>query len=285
MVKMSAVWDRTVEVINGRTAMLASIAALTLWLPSMLRDLFAYAAVGGAAPAGAPGSGASALWFVLSLVTAALTILGQLALIAVASDPATTRNDALRIAARRLPVAIGLALLLGLLVFVLLVPVVATIAAAWPDPEIAMMSLAVLGPFGILAPLSPETRAFVGLYLLVFALVMLWLAARLALLNPVIVNERIGVGSFARSFALTRGLTWKIVGLVILFAIVAGVVVLAAQSVVGIVFRLVLGVDNLALARLLTAAVLAAVTSAITIVWTTFLAQLYVATREAPHVG
>ena len=281
MVKMGTVWDRTVEVINGRTGMLASIAALTLWLPTVLREALAFVGIGGASPATAPAPGALGVLFVLSLVTAALTILGQLALIAVASDPVTTRGEALRIAGHRLPVATGLALLLALGVFVALVPVVVPIAAVMPNP-------AAMTPESMrtaMAGIAPGTRAFIGLYLLAFGVAMLWLSARLALLNPVLVNERAGTGSFARSFALTRGLVWKIVGLAILFGIVTLVVMFAAQSVVGIVFRLILGGDNLRLVALLTAAVVAVVSSAVTIVWTSFVAQLYVATRAAPAAG
>lgn len=281
MLKMGTVWDRTAEVINGRTASLAWIAGLTLWLPGVLRDVLVYATVGGAAPAAVPTGGTLTLLFIVSLIIGVVTIWGTLALIAVASDPATTRDEGLRIAARRLPLAIGLALLLGLVIFVLLVPAVAPIAAAVPNPA----AMTGEGMTTAMAGISAGTRAFVGLYLLAFGVLLIWLTARLAVLNPVVVNERIGVGSFARSFALTRGLTWKIVGLALLFLIVAAVVVLATRSVVGIVLRLILGGDNLSLVALLTAAVVAAVTAGLTIVWTCFVAQLYVAAREAPRAA
>ena len=281
MVRMGTVWDRAMEVINGRTGMLASIAVLTLWLPTMVRQAIGLAVGGDAGAATRPSGGVLGLMFALSLVTAALTILGQLALIAAASDPATDRGAAFRIAAARLPVAIGLALLLGLALFLALVPPALPIAAAVPNPA-AMTPQAFAA---VIAGMSAGARAFVSLYLLAFAAVMIWLVARLALLNPVIVNERAGIASFARSLALTRGLTWKIIGVSLLFGIVSLVVIAAVQSVIGILFRLLLGADNLGLVALLTGAAVTLATSAITIVWTSFVAQLYVATREAPAAG
>jgi len=261
--------------------MLVSIAALTLWLPTVVRTALALSVGGPAAAGGVPTPGVAGLLFLVSLVVGVVTIVGQLALIAAASDPATTRSEAFAIGARRLPLTLGLALLFALVVFVLLIPMMVPIAAAVANP-------AALTPQGMrtaMAGVSAGTRAFIGLYLLALVAVMLWLTARLALLNPVIVNERQGMRSFARSFALTRGLTWKIIGLAILFGIVSAVVVFATQSVVGIVFRLLLGADNAALVVLLTAAVVAVATSALTIVWTVFLAQLYVATRESHEAG
>jgi len=282
MVKMGTVWDRAVEVINGRTGMLASIAALTLWLPTVVRQAIGVAVVGGNGTAATPPtSGTLLLLFLLSLVTAALAILGQLALIAVASDPATTRAEAFRVAATRLPLAIGLSLLLALVVFALLVPGLVPVVAVLAHPG-AMSQQAMATA---MAGISPGSRAFMGLYILLLVAVMIWLTARLVLLNPVIVNEREGVASFARSFALTRGLTWKIIGLAILLLIVAAVVVLAVQSVTGILFRLLLGADNAGLVALLTTAAVAVATSAITIVWTCFVAQLYVAVRRTSAAG
>jgi hypothetical protein len=277
MVNMGTVWDRAVEVVNGRAAMLVSIAALTLWLPAVLLQAIGLVANGGA-PAGAgPAHDASVLPFLLSLIGAVLAILGQLALIAVASDPATTRAEALAIAGRRLPLAIGLVLLLALAVFVVLIPAVAPIVAAIPNP--AVMTAQTVD--ATIKGLAPGTRATINLYVFALVAVLIWLTARLALLNAVIVNERAGVRSFARSFALTRGLTWKIVGLLVLFGIVVLVVTLATQSVVGVLFGLLLGADNAGLRALLSTAVAAIVTSAITITWTAFLAQLYVAIRAS----
>ena len=280
-VKMSAVWDRAVEVMSGRTTMLVSIAALTLWLPTVVRTAMALSVGGPATAGGVPTPGTAGLLFLVAVVVAVVTIAGQLALIAAASDPATTRNEAFAIGFRRLPLTLGLALLFGLAIFVLLIPMVVPIAAAVANPA----ALTSDGMRTAMAGISAGTRGFLGIYFLVLVAIMLWLTARLALLNPVIVNERQGVRSFARSFALTRGLTWKIIGLAILFGVVSGVVILATQSVVGIVFRLLLGGDNAGLVLLLTTAVVAVATSAVTIVWTVFLAQLYVATREAHEAG
>jgi hypothetical protein len=163
--------------------------------------------------------------------------------------------------------------LLALVVFVLLIPAVAPLALAMPDA--AAMTPEVMG--AAIAGLGATTRGILVLYALALAAALIWLVARLVLLNPVVVNERAGVASIRRSFALTHGLTWKIIGLAILFLIVAGVVRLAARLVSGIVFGLALGDSNAGLAAMLAAAVVGAVTAGITIVWACFVAQLYLA--------
>lgn len=282
---MGDVWDRTMEVVSGRGRILTTIAVLLLWLPGVIRTAMAVWLTGAASPALTPAtagaSGSFGLLFVVALIAAGLGVIGQLALIAVASDPATTQAEAMRTGVRRFGPTIGITMLLSLAAFVLLIPMALPFVAAFA--HVASMTPDAMA--GAVGGIGAGSRAFVGLYAVALFCVGIWVVARLALLNAVIVNERLGVRSIARAFALTRGLAARIVGVMILAGIVVAVVMLAVQSVGGIAFRLILGSANMALADLMTVAATGVIGTALTVLWCCFIAQLYVAVhtvRAAP---
>lgn len=263
MIRMSAVWDRTVEVLSGRAGILAVIALLTVALPSIVQGLVA---------AGTTGS----TNLIGSVIAFLLTTWGSLAITAVGSDPAVSRSAGLRIGARAMPRTIVTLLILLLGATVLCLPGALLLmrsgydlAAAGRGDAAAAMANAQLGPFMI--------------YAVVVGLLLLWLCARLSLLFPVLVNEPVSIGAYRRSFALTRGLALRIIGVLLLFLIVASVIGIAVQTVFGTVFRLLLGAEQAQLATGLTAAVMSLVVTGLTVVQTVFVAQLYRATRGEPE--
>jgi hypothetical protein len=265
MIRMSAIWDRTQAVLAGRTGILATIALLTIALPSIVQ-----AAVAGAAPnAGFARS-------IIGIIVFALTLWGTLSITAVASDPARGQADGLAVGARAMLRAFGVMVVLGIVATVLLMPGIlllvgsgVDLAAAQRGDQAAAMANARLGP--------------AMLYLTVLLVVFLWVAARLALIYPVLVNEPVALGAIRRAFALTRGLAGRIVGVLILYLIVLSVALLAAQMVFGTVLRLVLGAEQATTAAILTAGVLALVIALFSVIQIVFAAQLYVAAREEPE--
>lgn len=265
MVRMGTVWDRAAEVLRGRANIMAPIAALAIFLPTVLSN--AVAAYGQPGPGAAPSAGASALGLVVSLVLLVASMWGQLALLAIATDPATTRQDAGRQATRRLPTALGVVLLLVAIFALLLLPVIVPLVQSglnMNDPQ-AMQAL------------PPGTAGFIGLYFLVFFIAAIVLGARLILLNPVILNERRGLGSIRRSFQLTRGMTWRIIGVILLFGVLLLVAMFAVQAVTALILRLMLGADALPTITFISTTAGAAVSTALTVVASAFTAQLYVA--------
>ncbi|TXC69817.1 hypothetical protein FSB78_01725 [Sphingomonas ginsenosidivorax] len=269
MVKMGNVWDRTVEVLNGRTGMIGSFALLGLFLPSVMRD--AYVA------AGTPGTiGFALIGLTLSMIALLAMIWAQLAIIAVATHPSTMRADAAHQGRARLGPAFGITMLLGLIAGLAALPPMIGLVLSGFDFAAASRGAATM------TPPSAGTAVFVSLYFLVYGLFVIWAVARLALLNAVILNERLGVGAIRRSFALTRGLTWRIIGVVVLFAIVLVVATAAAQAVTGVIFRLVLGASGKGLAAFLADVAGTLVTTGFSALAAVFTAQLYVATAGTP---
>lgn len=263
MVRMGDVWDRTTQVLSGRGGALATIAALTIFLPSVV-------SAGFTAYAGKANAETSAIGGLIGIVVALIAIWGQLVLIALSSDPATTTDGANAIARGRLLPAIGVALAIGVVFGVLLVPILVAVAATGLTPE--MMQA------GVMPTITPGIALFLALYGLAFLLFFLFFSARMALWTPVVVNERRGLGAIRRSFALTRGITFRVIGVVLLYLIVLLVAAGAARSVTGVVFGLILGHDAVATVTFLAAIAGSVVATALAVVAAVFTAQLYVAT-------
>lgn len=260
---MSAVWDRSVAVLQGRGGMLAGIAVPTIFIPTIVRA----AAQAYADPA---SPGVMLLVALVGIVAVMVTLWGHLAIIAAASDPAVLRGEALRMASRRLPVAIGM----GLLVFVVVALLFSPVAVAMAHAGLDMRAMAA----GSNAAVPPPVAGFVGLYTLAFLVAALFVGARMVLFSPVILLERTGGGAFARSFRLTRGLTWRILGVLLLYIVLLLVASGAARLVIGSVAALVLGAGGTA--TFVAAVAAAIVTTILVVVAVVFTAQLYVATRS-----
>ncbi|MDP1025692.1 hypothetical protein Q5H91_00560 [Sphingomonas sp. KR1UV-12] len=265
---MGNVWDRTVEVLRGRAAILGPIAAAAIFLPAIVNNAVAAFVT--------PGSrGVALLAMVVALGVLVANVWGQLAMLAVATHPATTRADATRQATQRLLPALGALFVLAVIFALAIVPPMIALVRAGVDltNRAAVQSM----PAGI--------AGFVGLYSLVLLVVILFIGARLILLNPVVLNERRGVGALMRSVRLTKGMTFRIVGLMILFGIVVLIPTMAVQSIVGLVFRLILGANGIPVTVFVASAAGAAVTTVFTVVAAAFTAQLYVAAVAEEEVA
>lgn len=266
MIRMSAVWDRTTEVLNARGGILAGIAVLTVALPSLVQGLVS----GGTLVA--PTIARS----FVTLLAFGLAVWGTLAMTAVASESTTGRAAGFGTGARALPRTLLILVLLGVAAMLLFAPAIVLLLRSGYDFAAAQRGDAA----GAIANASLRPLM---LYVLLALLVALVVGARLALLYPVLVNERVSLGAFARSLALTRGLTLRILGVLLLYLLVLLVAMFAAQAVFGTIFRIVLGADA-TLAAVLTAAVVTAVVTVFSVLQTVFAAQLYASVRDSePH--
>ena len=267
MVRMGDVWDRTTDVLSGRGRTLAGIAALAIFLPGVVRTGYSLY-VGKDTPATALLGG------LIAIIVSLAAVWGQLTLIALSTDPATTETQAGATGRARLLPTIGVGLLIGIGFGVFLLPIfIALVGAGW-SPEAMQMPT-----------LTPGQGGFIGLYTLACAIAFLWVAARLALWTAVMVNERLGIGAIRRSFALTRGITWRIIGVFVLYLIVLGISFSAVSAVTGVVFGLILGTGAKATVGFLAAVAGGAVAAIFSTVAAVFTAQLYVATRAWPAVS
>lgn len=274
-VKIGTVWDRTTEVLSGRSGQIAAVALPTLVLPPVVNNALVLLVP----PQPAVQLVAGIVAGIVAVASALLAILGSLAILALATQPSTDRTEAYRQARARLLPALGVSLVVGLIALVLMAPVFIALIASHFD--FAAASAAASAP-ARMPQLPRATAMFVVLYSLALILLAIWASARLMLLTAVVLNERLGLGAIRRSIALTRGLTWKLIGVLLLFAIVFAIATFAAQAVVGLVFRLILGGDQIPTAMFLAGIAGALASAALMALAYVFTAQLYVATREKP---
>jgi hypothetical protein len=264
-VEMERVWDRTAAFLRAHSRTLLAVAALAMFVPAVLAGLVEAAAVRAGSTVGGAG-------MLVRLIASVLTLWAELAIVALAAGSASTRA-ALRQAGLRLPVVIGFALLLTLVMVLLSLPAVAILGAYGFD----FMAAA----DGEGANPSAVAAAWIGLYLLVLLPLLLWIGARLSLVIPVVVEERRGLRAITRSFALTRGIAAKIIGMLLLYGVVSLVLTAAMQFAAGTVLAIIFGNgEGLGVASVLTLLLTALVEIAMAVLLWAFTGKLYLAARE-----
>ncbi|HEU0066584.1 MAG TPA: hypothetical protein VFQ57_05020 [Sphingomonas sp.] len=264
MVTMSNVWDRTTDVLRGRGGILASIAVATLFLPAIVSNAVTLFLMPGSTTFVMVGA-------VVTIVVLLLSMWGQLVLVAVASDPETTRTQAAARATARFPALIAVSIIAFLVLLLLFVPIGAAIGMSGID-------FAAVTRTGAMPNIGRGTITFLSLYGLMILIAGLFVGVRMVLLNAVVLNERLALGAFRRSWSLTRGLTWRLVGVVVLYVIVVGVAASAAQFVSGAIVGLI--ADSATTTAFLASVVAAVVTTIFSVVAAVFTAQLYVAVTQ-----
>lgn len=265
MASMGTVWDRTAEFLSDNLGTVLPIALGAMFVPAAVSG--SLSGLGqGATPGLATGLGLA------SLLLAIVTFWGQLAVTALALDPAIGRG-AVNVATRRLPAALLVTIVLFVALFLLAIPAGVILALSGADLN--------AGATGGMPQVPPAAALWLLLYFLVLLPIALWFGARLIVVAPVIVGEKAMFGAIPRSWALTRGSAFKIIGVLILYAVVATVAYLAATTAFGAVITLIAGrgEDGLSLAMVLTVIVGGAVSTAFTVLGTAFAAKLYLALR------
>jgi hypothetical protein len=261
VVRIGDVWDRTMDVLGTRAAAFAPVALLAFWLPGVAEA--AIGAFGGKTPA------AAMLAALVGLAALVIQTWGQLAIVALAGEPVPPRAEASAVATRRLPRALLVLLVYFAAAVVAVLPIVVVLAASGFDWAGAAAGRSVKPP--------AVAVAVSLLYTLALLPVALWLIARLVLVMPVIVAEGRGFGAFGRSFRLTRGLALKLIGFLILVAIVWGVAGSAVHFILFLPLRLVTGPGGTAAATFVAGIGTAALSAVATTALSVFTARLYLA--------
>lgn len=267
---MSTVWDRTTDFLSDNVAALTPIVLLGIFVPlTLLGNLMPLMGSSGQVADWTLG----AIVFVLALVTT----WGGIAITALAFDPVAGRVAAVATANRRILPVVGIGIVTTLAVIVLAAPIGVALGLSGLD----MAAMAAGKPPAGSA--NGWALSFATFYMIALALFLLWGYARLVLLiTPIMVMERRGLGVYARAFVLTRGIAWKVIGVLILYAVVSWVASAAAKTVFGSVFGLLIGGQGpITLASVLTQIVAAAVSTLFSVLSVAFVAKLYLATRDA----
>lgn len=249
-------WEESVAFIAREAALLFPVALLFVALPGLILQemtppqLQAWFAAPKAdtIPAMPPAFGLALL------LTIILIWFGSLALFALALRPGISVGEALRMSFARLPVLIGTALVaVGAVVVLFIVAALVGIMFAFVSKPLAASVSLLLG-FGAAG-------------LVFFA------SIRLVLLNPVVIDGRLGVmDSLRRAWALTKGHFWRLFGFLIIVMLLSTIAGSAAQVIIGSMGALVAGPDG---ARLAGGLAGGAVSSVVQVYMLVMLARLY----------
>jgi hypothetical protein len=267
MVQMSTVWDRTTAFASSALGAVMPIALVLLFVPVSVQLAVTPLLV----------KQVLSVRVVVMALFWAVELLGTLSIMVLALGATLRPGEAVRAALPRLGPTIAIFILFLIAIGVLCVPFGIAIAGAGVD-----MAQLQAGNAAGAGNLSGGAALFILGYGLVLVILGFWLTARLLVIEPVILAERRGLGAIMRAFRLTKGLALRIVGVLILYAIVATIAVLAAQTVFGSIFALIAPDDgSIGIATVLTAVVVAAVSTTFKVIAAVFVAKLYMAIAEA----
>jgi hypothetical protein len=211
---INSAWNETMAFMAREGRLVLPVGFMLIAFPGALVQ----AAMPAAAPNQLPEPGA---WLLLVPLAIVATLIGNLAISLLALRPGASVGEAIQHGLRRSPVVLGAALLVGLASALVMVPVIVLAAGA----------AVALG--------NPGLAAIAGLPMLAL-LVFLW--TRLLMLNPIGAMERLGpVAILRRSWALTKGYFWRLLGFLILLLVVAMVASAAVGTVGGILVVLLAG--------------------------------------------
>jgi hypothetical protein len=258
MAKLSitTAWNEASEILKRDFGALFTVALALIALPNVLVQAFGPAR---AAPGAVPGPG---WWMLLVPVVVLLSIAGSIAISALALGRERVVGSAIVHGFRRFLPMFGASLILAVPIVLLLVVLILLVGL---DPE------ALLRP----------TQATVGKLILVavlFLLVGLYFGIRLMLMTPVAAAETAGpIAIIRRSWELTRGHFWKLLGFVLLLGAAAVVIVMVVSMIFGLLVAVIAGAPEPgSVAALLMLLLGGLVNAAVSAVFGTAIARIYV---------
>jgi hypothetical protein len=254
MTLMNQVWEDAIAFIKRESALLIPLALATLLVGDVIGALVR--------PEGSGGQSSLLANFAI-LAAAIWSIVGQLSITALVLKPGSSVGEAIAAGIRRLGKVLAVALILGVALALAMLPVIAPLVSAGFDPAV------------------PESVRNVPTWAAVYtgflAIVTAWFAARLTLVNPLLVDRNPGLVETIRTgFGLTRGIVAQIIVVLIIYIVVLVIMLNAVRFVAGSLFALLAGaVGSPFLGRVLTALMSGIVATALSMVAAVFVAMLY----------
>lgn len=248
---ISKAWDETRGVLRSDGRLFVAIAAALLVVPGVASQLITPPAPPNQMPPLGP-------WTAVTVAALVIALIGQLAMIRLASGARLTVGEAIVHGAKRAPAYIAATLI-------------------WIAPF--ALVLALLAPNVEGATPSPAAASLV----LLMAVIGLFFAVRMIMSSAVATNEDQGpLAILKRSWLLTRGHWWRLFATLLLLLIVAGVLILAENAVIGSAAQLLLGgSEPWTVGALLIALVDQVTQAAVSVVFAVLLARIYLQLSDA----
>lgn len=260
---ITAAWNETATFVKREAALLFPLAFMLIALPVAVMEAVAPAARPGEVPEAGP-------WLVMVPVAAVAAIVGNIAISYLALRPGTSVAEALARGLRRLLPMLGAVLVLVLVCLVLFFVVSMVVVLAVPG------AIAVAAAAPGAAPDPAILRATL-IMLVILVPIILFFAVRLMLMTPAAAAEDIGpLAIIRRSWRLTSGHFWKLLGFVLLVGILFWVLSFAINAVGGSIAILVGGpLRPGSTSAFLIILLMAAVNTLVTPLMTSLIARIY----------
>ncbi len=253
---ISQAWNETAAFIKRESGLILPIALLLLAVPSAALQIFMPTPP---VPGQTPEAGA---WLLLLPVVMIASIVGTVAISYLALRPGTSVGEGLHVGLRRfLPVFLA-SLLIGLAALIVLTPI----------------GILIMGSAMTSGNPTAAAGGAITLFALIFLIVGIVVWTRLMLMTPVAAAEGVGpIALIRRSWALTRGHFWKLLGLVLLMVVVAIVVIGAISAIVGIFIIMLAGPPEPGSTSLILTTIVSSVVSAVfSAIFVILLARIYI---------
>jgi hypothetical protein len=258
---ISTAWNETAVFVSRHAGPLFTVAFAFIALPNVAFQILAPESLA------AGDASAAAILLPPVLVLIALSIIGTLAISALGLGRENVVGAAISLAFRRFLPLLGASLLVGAAGLLLMA---------------IIFALAGVTPADVIAP-SPASRGRGAIAFLIFLIPALFVWVRLMFMTPVAAAEPEGVlGIIRRSWRLTAGRFWKLLGFVLLFLLAGLVAMLVATMVTGIVITLIAGAPTPGSVSALLLALVSGLLNAVFIVFfTTMVARIYLQVADA----
>lgn len=218
---ITTAWNETTVFVKREAGLLFPLAFMLIALPVAVME----AVVPAADPDQMPEAG---LWLLLIPVVVVATIVGNIAISYLALRPGVSVGEALARGGRRFLPMFGATLIVGLVCLFVFFIISIIVAMAVPG---------VVGAAASAAPGSPPDPALVRATLIMLAIflpIILFVAVRLLMMMPAAAAEDIGpLALIRRSWALTSGHFWKLLGFLLMVGILFSVLSYAITTVGG----------------------------------------------------
>lgn len=257
-ISLGRAWDETAAFVKRHAGLLFPLAFVLIAMPAAILAALAPETRPGEIPTGG-------LWIVALIASILLGLVGQLALTFLALRGNASVGEA---------IGRGFGRFLPLLGAILLVALAMAIAAFF-----VMFILAMMIPGAATSPADREAMVkVVRILILIFTPIMIYVGARILALTPAAAAEEGGpLTLLRRSWALTKGHVWRLIGFILLVAILVIVVNLAVAAVGGILAVAIGGeIRPGSISSFIVLLIGAVLQTVVTVYLSTILARIYV---------
>ena len=250
---ISKAWDETRDILARNGKLMTTVVAAMVLLPQVV--------VGVVTGQAADASNPDLTTGILMLIAGIIGVIGQLAIARLALGAKVSVGESISHGLRRSPAFIG-----ALLLIVLAICAFFLVAAAL-----------LIGIGAIDGTVTQPAPRDVVVILLVVFIPLLFIAVRLLPSVPVATAEAQGpVGILKRSWSLTGGHFWRLLGFIIMFLIAALVVAMAVGAVGGAISALLFGsAEPFTLGALVIALLMGLLQAALILVYVVMISRIY----------